>query len=249
MNIFPGNNGGAPASVDVRAKIICASIFILATVATPVFSLTAFAAYLFFILAWAALAKAPFKKVLYSGLAVLPFALIGAFSAPFMGHSSGEQYHLPLGIDVSTVYAQTLLGASVKSFLCAACVALLFLSDSFEKVMEGLERLRVPKPLTNVAAFAYRQIFIIADEVHRMKRARELRLYGGKWVWHSVSAGGIAGSLFVRSFERGERIYAAMLSRGYSGSFVSATAVPFSFADYAAVAFTIAYLFAARAIG
>jgi len=53
----------------------------------------------------------------------------------------------------------------------------------------------------------------------RMKRARDSRLFGGKWLWQAGVVGSMIGTLFLRSFERGERIFAAMLSRGFDGTY------------------------------
>jgi cobalt/nickel transport system permease protein len=51
-----------------------------------------------------------------------------------------------------------------------------------------------------------------------MKRARDSRSFGGRWLWHSKVIGHMIGWLFLRSFYRGERVYLAMLSRGYNGT-------------------------------
>jgi cobalt/nickel transport system permease protein len=64
----------------------------------------------------------------------------------------------------------------------------------------------------------YRYSFILIDEMHRMKRARDSRCFGGRWFWQTKVIGHMIGTLFLRSFHRGERVYMAMLSRGYHGT-------------------------------
>ena len=64
----------------------------------------------------------------------------------------------------------------------------------------------------------YRYSFILVDEIQRMKRARDSRCFGGKWLRQTKTIGHMVGTLFLRSFLRGERVYMAMLSRGYNGT-------------------------------
>jgi cobalt/nickel transport system permease protein len=81
-----------------------------------------------------------------------------------------------------------------------------------------MEKLGSPRILTMVTSFMYRYSFILIDEMQRMKRARDSRCFGGKWFWQSKVVGHMIGTLFLRSFHRGETVYMAMLSRGYHGS-------------------------------
>ena len=68
-----------------------------------------------------------------------------------------------------------------------------------------------------ILSFMYRYIFILVDEVMRMKQARDSRNFGGSRLWHVRTIGRMTGTLFIRSYERGERVYTAMLARGFSG--------------------------------
>ena len=63
----------------------------------------------------------------------------------------------------------------------------------------------------------YRYIFILVDEVMRMTRARDSRSFGGRWLRQIGTVGNMIGVLFIRSYERGERVYAAMMARGFDG--------------------------------
>jgi cobalt/nickel transport system permease protein len=64
----------------------------------------------------------------------------------------------------------------------------------------------------------YRYLFIVVDEAMRMKMARDSRNFSGKWIWDAPVIAHMIGSLFIRSYERGERVYLAMASRGYDGT-------------------------------
>jgi cobalt/nickel transport system permease protein len=68
-----------------------------------------------------------------------------------------------------------------------------------------------------LAGFVYRYVFVLTDEVLRMKRARDSRGYQGRWLWQAAVVGRMIGTLFLRSYERGERVYLAMLARGFEG--------------------------------
>jgi cobalt/nickel transport system permease protein len=78
--------------------------------------------------------------------------------------------------------------------------------------------------LTTVIAFLFRYLFILTDEVFRILRARESRsaglpgqIGGGSLIWRARITGSMAGQLFLRSYDRSDRIYHAMISRGYAG--------------------------------
>jgi cobalt/nickel transport system permease protein len=74
-----------------------------------------------------------------------------------------------------------------------------------------------------LTSFMYRYSFILIDEMHRMKRARDSRSFGGRSFWQTQVIGHMIGTLFLRSFHRGERVYLAMLSRGYHGTMPQTT--------------------------
>jgi cobalt/nickel transport system permease protein len=91
-------------------------------------------------------------------------------------------------------------------------------------MIHAFEHLRVPVVLTTIVSFLYRYLFVLTDEVMRLLRARESRsatvagLRSGRNVaWRARVTGNMAGQLFLRSYERSDRIYNAMLARGYSG--------------------------------
>jgi cobalt/nickel transport system permease protein len=85
--------------------------------------------------------------------------------------------------------------------------------------MRGFERLHIPQFFTLVSSFMYRYIFIIVDEVQRMKRARDSRNYKGRWIWQAKVIGYMIASLFLRSHQRAENVYNAMCARGFDGTY------------------------------
>jgi cobalt/nickel transport system permease protein len=111
----------------------------------------------------------------------------------------------------------------LKSWLSVQVAVLLAATTHFTDLLWALHSLRVPKVLVAIIAFMYRYLFILADESLRLRRARAARsaaLHGrgaGSPWWRAKVTGGLVGNLFLRSYERSERVYAAMVARGYAG--------------------------------
>jgi cobalt/nickel transport system permease protein len=75
----------------------------------------------------------------------------------------------------------------------------------------------MPRVMVMLLSFMYRYIFVLTDEAMRLKRARDSRNFGGSNWWQIKTVGRMISTLFLRSYERGERVYVAMLARGYDG--------------------------------
>jgi cobalt/nickel transport system permease protein len=136
-------------------------------------------------------------------------------------------------------------------------MAILLVSTTrFPDLIHALEHLRVPSILTTIIAFLYRYLFVLTDEVYRMLRARESRSgavtgarSGGGVLWRAKIAGNMAGQLFLRSYERSDRIYNAMLSRGYVGHLYTLNPHEMKSRDYFVTAFSIGIIFILQLIG
>lgn len=148
---------------------------------------------------------------------LMVIAPVAAFAGALPFVSGGEQAAV-LGQSMSsegltaagTILAKAALGASASIVLAATTEA--------PDILRGLGRLRVPAVLVTVAAFMLRYIELIAGEVGRMRTAMTARGGESRWLWQARPMASAAGATFVRSYERGERIHQAMLSRGFSGS-------------------------------
>ena len=86
------------------------------------------------------------------------------------------------------------------------------------ELLVGLERLRVPRVFVAITGSMMRYAEVITGEMRRMKIARQSRGYEPRWMWQSKAVASSAGALFVRSYERGERVHLAMLARGFTGT-------------------------------
>ena len=91
-------------------------------------------------------------------------------------------------------------------------------STEFPVLLKALEKLKIPTIVVLVLSFMYRYVFVITDELMKMKQAKESRSIGGsKWL-HIRTLANMIGTLFIRSYERAERVYVAMRLRGFNGS-------------------------------
>lgn len=203
-------------ALDARAKIVASLVLVLGVVATPPLRLAEFALLCALLASVSALARLPFRKVFARSLAVLPVAAMIALLAPLRPDGGG--WLVAWGI-VS------------KAWLSASCMILLAATTRTADLLAGLRRLHVPEVFVMLLSFISRYVSVLLDQLRSLRtalasRSPQLRrgvLFG--------ALGGIAGNLFVRSYERGERVYAAMLSRGYDGSLPAAELGRFGLAE------------------
>mgnify|MGYP000411437505 CR=1 FL=1 len=85
-------------------------------------------------------------------------------------------------------------------------------------LIAGLRRLRFPKALVDVIANMLRYLDVVTTELTRMRVALTSRGFTARNPRHWAVIARSLGALFVRAYERGERVYLAMASRGYAGA-------------------------------
>lgn len=104
----------------------------------------------------------------------------------------------------------------LRSALSIAVLVVLMATTSFVGIIEVFRRVHLPGVLVTTIALMYRYVFVLIKETERMKAARESRLFreDRRRLW--LLRGGVIGHLAIRSFERAERIFAAMRSRGWT---------------------------------
>ncbi|MGE5251402.1 MAG: cobalt ECF transporter T component CbiQ [Bacteroidota bacterium] len=211
--------------LDPRLKVLVTLLFILSNVLLPDGAWLAFGLSWALILAMNAASRLGVGFTLRRSFVALPFALAAltaVFSIP--GRPLAE-WHL-WGLVLTPTDAGLLRFASilVRSWLSVQAAILLVAVTRFPDLIHAFEHLRVPAILTTIVAFLYRYLFVLTDEVMRLLRARQARSAavpghapGGGLAWRGRVAGNMAGQLFLRSYERSDRIYNAMLARGYDG--------------------------------
>jgi cobalt/nickel transport system permease protein len=129
----------------------------------------------------------------------------------------------PITLSISGQGLQEFATIALKSWVSVQVALLLTFTTPFHDLVDGLRQLRMPRIIVSTISFMYRYIAVLSDEAGRMMRARASRSAdvdghgGGTVVWRMRVVGGMVGSLFLRSYERSERVYAAMQSRGFQG--------------------------------
>jgi len=210
--------------LDARVKVVVTLLLILTVVLTPDGRWLAFAVVQAALLVVAIVARVGLGRYARRSAVALPFALAAltvVFSTP--GDVLWEWQILGYPWVVTAAGLVRFVSIVIRSLISVQGAVLLAGTTKFPDILFALRALRVPGVLVATAGFLYRYLFVLADEAQRMMRAREARSAaadgrgGGSLVWRARVAGGMAGSLFIRSFERSERIYDAMVARGYDG--------------------------------
>jgi cobalt/nickel transport system permease protein len=204
-------------ALDPAVKLACLFGFVVAVVATPPRATWAFAVYGLIVASTAHLARIPIGTLGRRMLIEVPFVLF-ALALPFIG--SGPDTEVA-GFQLSEPGLWAAFGIIVKGALGAAACVVLAWSTPVAGLLGGLERLRVPRVLTAIAGFMVRYLDVVASELRRLQIARVSRGDDPRWLGQARALGATIGTLFVRSFERGERVQHAMLARGFDGQFPS----------------------------
>lgn len=166
------------------------------------------------------LSRVPVLHLVGKVLKVEPFLLVLIMFVPFFKEGTAlGQWHL--GSWMVTVTREGLdifLNVLCKGTIAILAMVLLNATTPFVDFLHGLESMRVPRVMVNVLGFMYRYLFVLSDERERMILALRSRSPHPRrlFLWRGLA--GIIGVLFIRAFERGERIYLAMCARGFRGT-------------------------------
>jgi cobalt/nickel transport system permease protein len=210
---------------DPRLKLVLAVAAILAITLLPAGS------YVAFLVAWlctvmlSVSARLGPGRLVRGSVIVLPFAIV---ALPLIFTRPGEPVFSidlgPLELTATQEGIRDALSIVLRSWLSVQVALLLAFTTPFPTLIDALRALRIPALIVSIISFMYRYLAVIGEEAGRLNRARVSRSVGrganglGGLVWRARVTGGMIGSLFVRSYERSERVYAAMLSRGFTGT-------------------------------
>ena len=193
---------GTLQKIDPRIKIVFSLLFIFLVNLTPFSKAFSLIYYAFILGLCVLLARIPLIRILQKSLVVLPFILSFALFLLF--------YH--------THQPWFSLFIILKAYLSLIAMILLISSTSFSHFLKALQKLKIPAIMVMIFSFMYRYLFVIADELMSVKMAKDARTVGGSKWFHTKALANIFGVVFIHSFERSERIYQSMLSRGFDGT-------------------------------
>ena len=215
----PGAELLIPADTPVhrlapQCKVAATLLFVLAVALTPRDVFWPYAWYLVLVAALASVAQLPPLVLLRRLVVEVPFLLF-VLALPFLGEPPDVDV---LGVGLSVVGLQAATAITLKATFGLLATGVLAATTPLPEIITGLERLRVPRLFTAVAGFMVRYTEVLLSELARLRTARACRGGDTRWLWQARDIAGSVGALFVRSFERGERVHLAMASRGYTGT-------------------------------
>ncbi len=226
--------------MNARVKLIICLVLILFIGLSPFKAWPEYILFLTLTLSGVVISRLGIGVILKRSLLGLPFVLAAA-PLVFTGPAPYSVIHLlrwPV-LQISQEGCLRFLSISLKAWVSLQAAILLAATTRFPDLLAAFRELKVPKLLVAVISLMWRYLSVIVDEVTRMVRARASRSTvltssqraGGSILWRANVTGGMAGSLFLRSLERSERVYTAMLSRGYTGDLPPAEATQLSSRD------------------
>ncbi|HEY0637186.1 MAG TPA: cobalt ECF transporter T component CbiQ, partial [Pseudonocardiaceae bacterium] len=207
--------GGSPVhGLPSQVKIVAALVGVLSVVATPREVPVAFAAHLAVLWVVWQMAGIPARWFAPRALIELPFVVLCVL-LPFTAHGPRTTV---LGVSLSVgglwaawnILAKGTLGVLVSLTLAG--------STPLRDLVLGLQRLRAPAVVTTIATLMLRYLDVIAAEARRMRLARVSRGHDPRLLTQAGATARGIGTLFIRSYERGERVHLAMLARGWTGA-------------------------------
>lgn len=210
-----------------QLKVVGALSFIFVVVATSSRNYPAFLSYLLIILVLAKMANLPYLKLAKRMMVEIPFVFF-AILIPFA--TPGEKINF-LGLSLSPEGLWVAFGILAKSTLGVMVSILLSATTQSRDLLTSFQKLKVPAILIQITSFMFRYTAVVVDEMNRMKVARISRGFEARGVADWKILGQSMAALFIRSYERGERVHLAMLSRGYDGSPILKKTKPSTFKE------------------
>lgn len=234
--------------LEPRAKVVATVAFVFAATLTPVGQWPVLGGLALILAAAVALSRLSPLLVLGRSALALPFVLV---AVPILFTKEGDElFTIPAvawdwtATDAGLEALSTILA---KSWLSVCAAVVLTASTRSLDLLRGLRGLGLPRIIVATVSFMYRYIFVIGEEGLRLMRARESRSAkigsrSGGVLWRARVTGNMVGSLFLRSYERSERVYEAMCARGFDGEVRFLTRSSLRRLDVMAVAVLVALL-------
>jgi cobalt/nickel transport system permease protein len=244
-------SNGLLQKIDSKAKLISFIALILASISfASVYSLIFFLT-LNFLLAFAS--KISFKTFfLRTFFFITFFSTLIAIPTLFMVRGvtliSFNIYSVTLQLTKEGIlYALKFI---LRVWVCISSLTLLTLTTKFSSIINAMESFRIPKVFTMMTSVTYRFLFLFIDEAYRMMLAKENRTVNKmRRIDYMKTLASMMSSLFIRAYERGEKVYLAMKNRGYSMETRSLNTVKFQFKDALFIFFFFVFIGFASLIG
>jgi len=147
----------------------------------------------------------------------IPFILFALF-LPFISKGDNKVMVEFFSISVYETGFNEMISILIKITLCVSLAIVLTATTSNIEIIYGLQKLKLSPLLISILSFAIRYIDVFIDEFKRVRVAMKSRGYDEKGIKGLKPIAYASGALLIRGYERGERVYNSMLSRGFNGS-------------------------------
>lgn len=202
-------------SLAPRTRLLCTLLIVFAIALTPNGRWWTWAIYAIGVLGVILISQVTLS-VLLKRIAV-EFAFVGVVLLGTLFRSGGEVIFSWGLLQITTEGLIVLGSVTTKAFLSLMMLNLLTLTTSVPALLNALIALKTPPLLVAILASMYRYIGVMVGEFNAMRKAAASRNLAGNSNWQRQVIGNMMGSLFIRTYERGDRVYQAMLARGYQG--------------------------------
>jgi cobalt/nickel transport system permease protein len=201
--------------LEPRSKLLAFAALIIAVLCIPINSGHLFFVYFLVTAILMGISQIPLSFILGRTLVILPFIVLASLAAPWKGW-----------VGLWTLF--------IRAIMCLVLLILLTNTTRFVELLRSMRKLGCPSILVMNLSFLYRYLFVLTEEAMRMKQARDCRRVGrAPFRAEVIILSSMLGTLLIRSFERAERMHAAMLSRGFAGEFQVFSPRKFSWPDMA----------------
>ena len=227
--------------LDARAKVITTLVFIIVVMSFPRYDVSALMPFFIYPFALIALGRIPSGYIFRKILVAAPFALVIGMSNPLLDRQTVAI------VGVWSISGGWLSFASIMlRFLLTVSAALALIAcTGMYRLGAGLGRMCVPQVFVVQLLLLYRYLFVVADQGARMMRSLELRSAGPRSLRLRVY-GSLVGYLLLQSMDRADRVYRAMVARGFDGQIRMLRQTSLRLADYAFIIGWMAFFAAAR---
>jgi cobalt/nickel transport system permease protein len=220
------HKGDSPVHrLDARVKLVLTIAFVLVASLIPVGAWLAYALLFSFSVGVTLISGVGLLLVQRRALVAVPFA-VAAITVIFTteGPAAFTMSLYEWTVQATVPGLVKFFSILLKSWLSVQVAIILAATTPFPALIGAMRSLRFPRVLVAIVSFMWRYVFVLVDEAVRLKRAQSARSAalsgyrsGGRVDWRAKVVGGMAGSLFLRSYVRSDRIYQAMAASGYQG--------------------------------
>ena len=147
----------------------------------------------------------------------IPFVLFALF-LPFLSKGDNTVMFELFSLRIYETGFYEMISILIKITLCVSLAIVLTATTSNIEIIYGLQKLKISPLLISILSFAIRYIDVFIDEFKRVKVAMKSRGYDQKGLKGLKPIAYASGALLIRGYERGERVYNSMISRGFNGS-------------------------------